>query len=93
MELYVPHRFQGATLLMMGTVEESIPKEPADKPMFVEDMNEQQLASAYDLPPGLTNLGNTCYMNATVQCLRSVPELREGLKKWVNVSLGTEIIC
>lgn len=34
------------------------------------------------LPAGLTNLGNTCYMNAVVQCLKVVPELREALKKY-----------
>lgn len=34
------------------------------------------------MPAGLTNLGNTCYMNATIQCLKVVPELRESLKKY-----------
>lgn len=42
-----------------------------------------------DLPAGLTNLGNTCYMNAVVQCLKTVPELRDALKKFTgSVTLG-----
>ncbi len=33
-------------------------------------------------PPGIDNLGNTCYMNATLQCFRAVPELRSALRAY-----------
>ncbi|XP_013781694.1 ubiquitin carboxyl-terminal hydrolase 14-like [Limulus polyphemus] len=71
----------GATVLLMGSKEE-LPGEPTEKPVFMEDMTESELATALDLPAGLTNLGNTCYMNATVQCLRTVPELRDVLRNF-----------
>ncbi|XP_059618060.1 ubiquitin carboxyl-terminal hydrolase 14 [Phlebotomus argentipes] len=69
----------GMTVLMMGSKEE-VPSEPVEKTKFIEDMNESELAVAMKLPAGLTNLGNTCYVNATVQCLKGVPELTEALK-------------
>uniref|UniRef100_A0A8C5PZM6 Ubiquitin carboxyl-terminal hydrolase n=1 Tax=Leptobrachium leishanense TaxID=445787 RepID=A0A8C5PZM6_9ANUR len=74
---------KGMSLLMMGSAE-ALPEEPAVRPIFVEDMTEEQLASAMELPCGLTNLGNTCYMNATVQCIRSVPELKDSLKRYAG---------
>merc|ERR1711899_701950 len=51
----------------------------AERIQFVEDMDESQLQSAMKLPAGLTNLGNTCYLNATVQCFKTVPELKQSL--------------
>ncbi|KAL5022035.1 hypothetical protein ScPMuIL_001190 [Solemya velum] len=81
----------GITILMMGSAD-ALPQEPSEKPMFVEDMTDQQLASALELPVGLQNLGNTCYMNATIQCLGSVPELREALKKFTgSFAVGGDI--
>jgi len=73
----------GTMLLMMGTAD-ALPSAPVEKPQFVEDMSEADLASALDVPAGLTNLGNTCYMNATVQCLKAVPELRDALNKFAG---------
>ncbi|TKS79707.1 Ubiquitin carboxyl-terminal hydrolase 14 [Collichthys lucidus] len=82
----------GMTLLMMGSAD-ALPEEPAVRPMFVEDMTEEQLASAMELPCGLTNLGNTCYMNATVQCLRSVPELKTALRRYSGALRSSGAKC
>ncbi|CAH0382073.1 unnamed protein product [Bemisia tabaci] len=71
----------GGTILLMGS-KDDVPAEPDVKPVFVEDMNDAELASASNLPAGLNNLGNTCYLNAVVQCLKSVPELRSALKQY-----------
>ena len=78
--------FQGVQLLMMGTAD-ALPDAPTEKAVFMEDLNEHELATALELPAGLTNLGNTCYLNATVQCLRTVPELRNALSGSVSNGL------
>merc|ERR1719402_1733727 len=79
----------GATLLMMGTKDEDMPTQPVEKTKFIEDMDDSEIMASMEMPAGLQNLGNTCYMNATIQCLKTIPELRSALTRFSgNVSLG-----
>ncbi|XP_034490942.1 ubiquitin carboxyl-terminal hydrolase 14 [Drosophila innubila] len=75
----------GAVVLLLGS-KEKVPEVPQTPVKFIEDMNEAEAATAMRIPAGLTNLGNTCYMNATVQCLRAVPELRKALDNFKHDS-------
>lgn len=78
----------GITLLMMGS-QDDIPKAPEQKTIFMEDLSENKLTELLQLPSGLDNLGNTCYINATVQCLKTVPEFCKVLKETETTNLNT----
>ncbi|KAK3337514.1 hypothetical protein B0T19DRAFT_379819 [Cercophora scortea] len=79
----------GQTMMMMGTpgVGGGAIVRPKEKVKFVEDMTEAEAAQQVGATPaGLVNLGNTCYLNATLQVLRSIPELQEALGKYDHSS-------
>lgn len=76
----------GQTFMMMGTPAPANGKDlekPKEKVVFEEDMTEAERAQQVGaIPAGLQNLGNTCYLNSTLQTLRVVPELQEQLLRY-----------
>ncbi|KAI0339115.1 cysteine proteinase [Trametopsis cervina] len=69
---------ENQTFMVIGTAGE-LPKPPPKPVVFLEDMEDEELAKALAFPVGLVNLGNTCYMNATLQAMRAIPELQVAL--------------
>jgi ubiquitin carboxyl-terminal hydrolase 14 len=78
----------GQQVMLMGSAE--VVAAPKEAVKFLEDMTvEEQAMKGAIIPAGLVNLGNTCYMNATVECFRYMPEVREALTASHSMNLAT----
>ncbi|KAK4474375.1 hypothetical protein MN116_001536 [Schistosoma mekongi] len=67
----------GMNIMLVGSVDEVAITET---PLLEDSRVVCPTEDTVKLPPGLVNLGNTCYINAAVQLLFSIPELRLALQ-------------
>ncbi|PWA84876.1 ubiquitin specific protease domain protein [Artemisia annua] len=81
---------EGQKLMMMGTADEIV-KAPEKDPVFMEDLPEEEQVVTVGHSAGLVNLGHTCYMNSTLQCLHSVSELKSALIEYPQSGKSSDL--
>lgn len=80
----------GSTVMVLGTPDAELVSKPKNKSQFIEDLApEQQFQHLNELPIGFQNMGNTCYLNATLQALYRIEPLRDMILEYNQQTSGS----
>jgi len=81
----------GQKIMLMGSAE--VLKAPEAPTVFAEDMAVDEVAAlTNENPGGLTNLGNTCYLNSGLQVMKAIPEIPTALQSFVGASGNADTV-
>lgn len=64
-----------APIMVLGTPDKDLPLPKPTQQVFLEDLNENQLVKVSHDPSGLVNLGNTCYLNSSLQAIYAMSDV------------------
>ncbi|KAK6202396.1 uncharacterized protein RJT21DRAFT_118415 [Scheffersomyces amazonensis] len=77
-------------IMVLGTPDKDLPLKPVEKQVFIEDLNKHQGAVVSTEPSGLVNLGNTCYLNSSLQSIFQINDIASRIKTFqVSANSGS----
>lgn len=79
--LYMLNIKPGQTFMVIGSATEP-PNAPTEPVIFLEDLPAIQSRRLVQHHAGLSNLGNTSWLNSALQILRAIPELQVALSRF-----------